>query len=70
MSAGQRLLQRWAFRLLKEEELMRAQVSKAGVKATAEQLAHELRNDGDTISVHLLVPGWDLHGCATPLSLE
>jgi hypothetical protein len=31
------------------------QVSKAGVKAVAEQLAHELRNDGDLISVHLLV---------------
>lgn len=35
-------------------------VSKAGVKAVAEQLAHELRNG--PISVHLLVPGWTYTG--------
>lgn len=34
-------------------------VSKAGVKAFTEQLAHELREaTGDRVTAHLLVPGW------------
>ncbi len=34
-------------------------VSKAGVRAMTEQLAHSLRNEpGSKVSAHLLVPGW------------
>lgn len=34
-------------------------VSKAGVKAVTEMLAHELRNtDGCQVNAHLLIPGW------------
>lgn len=34
-------------------------VSKAGVKAYTEALAHELRNlPGATVSAHLMIPGW------------
>lgn len=33
-------------------------VSKAGVRALTEQLAHALREEGDAVNTHLLVPGW------------
>ena len=36
--------------------------SKAGVKVVAEQLAHELREQGAPIGVHLFVPGWTFTG--------
>lgn len=37
-------------------------VSKAGVRTLTEQLAHGLRNAGDTVTAHLLVPGWTFTG--------
>jgi NAD(P)-dependent dehydrogenase (short-subunit alcohol dehydrogenase family) len=41
-------------------------VSKAGVRALTEQLAHALREEaGDRVSAHLLVPGWTFTGMTT-----
>jgi NAD(P)-dependent dehydrogenase (short-subunit alcohol dehydrogenase family) len=38
-------------------------VSKAGIRALSEQLAHDLRNQpGAQVSAHLLVPGWTFTG--------
>jgi NAD(P)-dependent dehydrogenase (short-subunit alcohol dehydrogenase family) len=38
-------------------------VSKAGIRAYTEQLAHALRNEpGSQVSAHLLVPGWTYTG--------
>jgi NAD(P)-dependent dehydrogenase (short-subunit alcohol dehydrogenase family) len=38
-------------------------VSKAGIRAMTEQLAHALREEsGDRVSAHLLIPGWTFTG--------
>jgi NAD(P)-dependent dehydrogenase (short-subunit alcohol dehydrogenase family) len=37
-------------------------VAKAGVKALTEQLAHGLREAGEAVTAHLLVPGWTFTG--------
>jgi len=42
-------------------------VSKAGVKAYTEALAHELRNmEGSAVTAHLLIPGWVHTGMTAP----
>ena len=46
-------------------------VSKAGVKAVTEALAHELRNiDGCRVSAHLLIPGFTFTGMTQGSAVE